>query len=448
MRFPFEQLPLVPAALLLVGLVVVLLRVGWARPANRALALFFATTACFNVVSFVGAAQTDRLALARAGAISDALGLVDAIFLVGFALAYLGEESRIPRAFVSTAPYLVAAAALFTLAIVQPELMRHWSQGLARPNPAGGVGDTPPGPLLVVDVLLDTAWLIVPILLLRAAMARTPSRAWRSDLLLATGIGLLFVFFDSTAMWRLATLVFTFGSGVVGALDVALATRASLAAALVLGAAWFAVRGPSDRRRAARLTFVVLAGAGVVRALLTATRGFETLGLSQPGLVQGLVFSFVFLAEPVIVAYAVLRHQLLDIDLKVKWTIQSGTIAAVFLAVFFIVAQVAQAFLQEALGWLMGAIAAGAMFFALTPLQRMAERLSENALPRTSPARISNEHHDAYRSAIRLALMRGAISKEEERELANLAQKLSIGAADAFELREQVEAQRARASST
>ncbi|MHB8604123.1 MAG: hypothetical protein ACYDCK_02615 [Thermoplasmatota archaeon] len=43
-----------------------------------------------------------------------------------------------------------------------------------------------------------------------------------------------------------------------------------------------------------------------------------------------------------LIAYAILKQQLFDIDVKLRWTIRSGTVAAFFLAVFFIVSQLAQ----------------------------------------------------------------------------------------------------------
>ena len=82
-----------------------------------------------------------------------------------------------------------------------------------------------------------------------------------------------------------------------------------------------------------------------------------------------------------LMVYGVLSAQLFDIDLKVKWTIQRGTIVASFVAVFFIFSEGTEIFLSEQFGTLVGLIAAGALLFADAALQRWAERVANAALP-------------------------------------------------------------------
>lgn len=147
------------------------------------------------------------------------------------------------------------------------------------------------------------------------------------------------------------------------------------------------------------------------------------------------------LAISLMVGYALLRMRLFDLDLKIKWTLRRGTVAAVFLAVFFVVAQIAQNVLTDSQGLVVGGVAAGLMLFAIHPLQRAAERVADAALPgvKDTPEFRASRKHEVYRSALRLAFADRALSREEERHLADLATELDIAAADAFRLREDVE---------
>jgi len=156
-----------------------------------------------------------------------------------------------------------------------------------------------------------------------------------------------------------------------------------------------------------------------------------------------------------ILAYAILRHQLLDIDVKLKWTIKRGTLAGMFLAVFFVASQVAQNYFSQSYGVLAGGAAAGLLLFAIAPLQRVAERVADAAMPGVGqpthagtlaaagvvpadPGTLVRKE-DAYRGALRVALADRRMSPEEEIALARVAEELGLGAARAVELRIQVE---------
>lgn len=143
----------------------------------------------------------------------------------------------------------------------------------------------------------------------------------------------------------------------------------------------------------------------------------------------------------VILAYGIVRYQLFDIDLKIKWTIARGTIAAAFLAVFFIVAQLGQNYLTGELGWALGGVAAGLMLFAITPLQKAAERVADVAMPgvKATPQYVASRKEESFRFAVRMAYADRVLSREEERNLANLAADLGIDAARAYAVREEVE---------
>lgn len=89
-------------------------------------------------------------------------------------------------------------------------------------------------------------------------------------------------------------------------------------------------------------------------------------------------------------------------------------------------------------------MAAGLLLFAIAPLQRVADKVANVALPNVAEptavaARPAAERADAYRGAVRMALADGVVTKAEERALAQLAQALQLGPREAFDLREGVE---------
>ena len=143
-----------------------------------------------------------------------------------------------------------------------------------------------------------------------------------------------------------------------------------------------------------------------------------------------------------LLAYAILKHQLLGIDVKVRFAIKTSTIAAVFLAVLFVVANIAQNFLGGQYGVVVGGAAAGLLFFAMAPIQRAAERLAEKAVPVAAVAGIAVPvvasrkerladvagNLAAFRHvALRLAAD-GNLSSADHRALAILADDLGLGA--------------------
>jgi hypothetical protein len=103
--------------------------------------------------------------------------------------------------------------------------------------------------------------------------------------------------------------------------------------------------------------------------------------------------------------WGVARHHILDIDLKVRFGIKNGVIGAVGVAILFIVQQTAEQFIGQEFGILLGAILAGAGVLLIKPLHRLAERVSDRAVPSVAAAGGA----DAYLSYRRLAIYRSAM---------------------------------------
>jgi hypothetical protein len=134
-----------------------------------------------------------------------------------------------------------------------------------------------------------------------------------------------------------------------------------------------------------------------------------------------------------LMVYGIVSDHLFDIDLKIKWTLERGTIAAIFIAVFFVVSEGASAFLSEQLGSLVGIIATGGLVFALAPLQRAAEKLANQAMPsvQDTPEYRSYRKLQVYGEAVAEAMSKGPISPVARVVLNRLRVQLELDGAEA-----------------
>jgi hypothetical protein len=130
----------------------------------------------------------------------------------------------------------------------------------------------------------------------------------------------------------------------------------------------------------------------------------------------------------VILARALLREQLFDFDLKLKFAIKGSTLVAIYGAVFLVVEQLAQNLASAQFGVVAGAAAAGLLLFAFRPMQRLAERAADRALPhvRDDDAYRTFKKMEVYKAAFESSI-EGGISPKERRMLDALRTKLDIG---------------------
>lgn len=150
----------------------------------------------------------------------------------------------------------------------------------------------------------------------------------------------------------------------------------------------------------------------------------------------GYLFPGAALLFAVLLSHAILRTQLFDIDLKLKWTVRQGTIVAFFLAAFFVVSELAAQVLAPRLGTVSGILAAGALLFFLAPLQRLAERVSDRAMPgvRDTEEYRTVRKREVYQAAVESAMRDGRITDRERDVLATLADQLGLTHRDVGEI--------------
>jgi hypothetical protein len=134
-----------------------------------------------------------------------------------------------------------------------------------------------------------------------------------------------------------------------------------------------------------------------------------------------------------LIAYGILRTQLFDIDLRIRWTIKQSTLAGVFVAIMFVISEGASEFLAAELGAVSGLLAAGVVMFFLAPLQRFAERVATVAMPNTenTPEYAVFRKMQVYEAAFSEAQHEDGVSDRERALLVRLRDSLDISASDA-----------------
>ena len=134
-----------------------------------------------------------------------------------------------------------------------------------------------------------------------------------------------------------------------------------------------------------------------------------------------------------LIAYGILRTQLFDIDLRIRWTIKQSTLAAVFVTIVYLVSEGAEQLLSSELGTFAGLLASAVVVFFLAPLQRFAERVASVAMPNTrnTPEYAAFRKLQVYEAALAEAMEGGGISAKERALLNRLRDSLGISRSDA-----------------
>jgi len=161
--------------------------------------------------------------------------------------------------------------------------------------------------------------------------------------------------------------------------------------------AWHTASGPARSRAG---TFALAFGArdicwGYAYGMATWwlwTGTYQVVDPDASGLPYIVYALGTLLAVPLI-AYGILRTQLFDIDLRIRWTIKQSTVAAAFIAVFYFVTEGADRLLASELGNWIGLLATALLIFFLAPLQRFAERVAALAMPNTR----NTPEYEAYK---------------------------------------------------
>jgi hypothetical protein len=154
---------------------------------------------------------------------------------------------------------------------------------------------------------------------------------------------------------------------------------------------------------------------------------------SQVALPIKLIYVLGTLIAIPIIAYGILRTQLFDIDLKIRWTIKQSAFGFAVVAIIYVLSEGAEFLLSEQFGTIGGLVGAGIVVILLQPLKRFADRVASAAMPNTqnTPEYASTRKILVYESAFAEALAEGGISQKERNLLAHLRDSLGLQASEA-----------------
>lgn len=134
-----------------------------------------------------------------------------------------------------------------------------------------------------------------------------------------------------------------------------------------------------------------------------------------------------WIVYPVMVAYAILRTQLFEIELTIKWTLEKSTIAAVFGAVFVTVGELVELIL-ELDGTLYGLLAAVSVGLFVRRIEIGAERVADRAMPgvEDTPDYREDRKKEIYRAQLEQLMTDQQITAKERKALLQLQDDLGL----------------------
>lgn len=137
-------------------------------------------------------------------------------------------------------------------------------------------------------------------------------------------------------------------------------------------------------------------------------------------------------ALPVCVTYALVKHRLFDAQVKLRFAVKGTTLAAFFVATFLVVGKLTESWAEQVFdqSWVVGAVAAGLLLFALTPLQRLADNMAQRALPGNGGTTHA-ERAQIYREQLEIAWADGRLTAKERLLFTRLQERLGISADEA-----------------
>jgi len=140
-----------------------------------------------------------------------------------------------------------------------------------------------------------------------------------------------------------------------------------------------------------------------------------------------------------LLAYAILRHQLLGIDLRVRSVVKQGSVGAVLAGVFMVVSEVIESVVPVQ-GVVLGVVLAIVVAAALKPAQTIAEMIVNAAMPNIRPNAeyLAHRRRVILRSALENAWADGELTDKEQHLVVLLSEELGVAHGDAALLEREV----------
>lgn len=401
------------------ALVLALVTFGFTRRVNRAFALFLAVGIGHGITTLVheiGSADAARLA-AR---LYPYFNLSDELALLWFLSVFTGWPRRLHQGPWMAIIFVAIVTVLLGAYMIDADLY------FVGPGGRATVLWEAEGPLALVDNHLWTSHTLAAL-----ALAVSYFRADRASRSTSTILVSAALTFGNLSIIMALSMKALFGQlPVPGTVMTAWSVHAAVGIALAAYVGWQAIWHEDPGARATSRRYAVLLVSLLVLGLMDLWVPLTEIG----------VFDWLSPIGTLLLLYSLLRHQLFGLDRKVRFVLSRSTVAAAFVAVFFLASEGAQlVFGRE--DQVVGLLAAGALVFVMAPLQRAAERFAERAVPETTqdPPTIPTEKEEMYRDAVRLALRDRTLTRAEERHLFRLARGLGLTPDRAHEILVEIE---------
>ncbi len=141
-----------------------------------------------------------------------------------------------------------------------------------------------------------------------------------------------------------------------------------------------------------------------------------------------------------LLAYGILRSQLFDIDLKIKWGISRGTTVTILIIATLIVSKLAEFYLTREIGYVAGGVVAGLLLFVVPRLNKIGDKVAQKALPQVENTSqyVAFRKLEVYQAALQSAMESGGITPKERDTLGRLRVKLGISEQDAKQVEDEL----------
>ncbi len=140
-----------------------------------------------------------------------------------------------------------------------------------------------------------------------------------------------------------------------------------------------------------------------------------------------------------LLTYGVLRHQLFDLDLKLKFALRQSTVGAIIAGAFFVGSELLERFIPVE-GTVLGLASAGTIVLLLRPVQRFSEAFASRLMPGVTdtPEYVDRQKRAVYRAALEGAGEDGTISDRERSMLDRLIMQLGLASDVAASLEREI----------
>ncbi len=138
------------------------------------------------------------------------------------------------------------------------------------------------------------------------------------------------------------------------------------------------------------------------------------------------------LAYVPILSYGILKTQLFDLDLRIKWGATRGAVIGFVVIIAFASAKIVEAYVNQNVGYVFGGIIAGLVLFFGPRLNKVAEKVADKAAPNVAPTNeyLAYRKLEVFRAAYESAVEAGGIDKKERDILDRLRIKLGLRSED------------------